>query len=61
MALHPVGKMYIVSALRCNAYTCLYGNINDQFFYQIPPSQQSQHLGSWSGHAKRCSKGVVKV
>ena len=59
MALRPVGKMYIVSALLCNAYTCLYDNINGQFFYQIPPSLQGQHLGSWSGHAKRCSKGVA--
>ena len=54
MALSPVGKMYIVSA-----YTCLYGNTNSHFFYQIPPSLQGQHLGSWSGHAKRCSKGVA--
>jgi len=40
IALSSVGKMYIVSAILCNAYTCLYGNTTSKFFDQIPPSLQ---------------------
>ena len=53
--------MYIVSALLCNAYTCLYGNPNSQFFLPDSSSLLGQHLGYWSGHAKRCSKGVASL
>ena len=40
MALSSLGKIYIVSDLLCNAYTCLFGNTISQFFEQIPPSLQ---------------------
>ena len=40
IALSSVGKMYIVSALLCNAYTCLYGNTTSKFFDQLPPPIQ---------------------
>lgn len=40
IGLSSVGKMYIVSALLCNAHTSLYGNTTSEFFDQLPPPIQ---------------------
>ena len=42
IALSSVRKMYIVAALLCNAYTCLYGDTTSEFFFfdQLPPPIQ---------------------
>ena len=38
VGLSSVGKMYIVSGLLRNAFTCLYGNSTSKFFDIQPPS-----------------------
>ena len=38
IGLSSVGKMYIVSALLCNAITCLYGNETSVYFGIEPPT-----------------------
>ena len=38
IGLSSVGKMYVVSALLCNAITCLYGNETSDYFGIEPPT-----------------------
>ena len=38
IGLNSIGKMYVVSALLCNAITCLYGNNTSDYFGIEPPS-----------------------
>ena len=38
VGLSSVSKMYVVSALLCNAITCLYGNNTSDYFGIEPPS-----------------------
>ena len=55
--------MEILPTLKWFTYT---GNTSSQFFDPIPSSLQEyfqlgQFLSSWSGHAKRYSKGVASL
>ena len=38
IGLQSVGKIYMVSTLRRNALTCLYGNDTSEFFELDPPT-----------------------
>jgi hypothetical protein len=40
VALSPVGKVYITSAILSNALTCMYGNTTSTFFGVQPPTLQ---------------------